>query len=525
MFKMSIQVGLICCLLGLAGYSAFADGSTNAPVTVVFHGEELFRVAGISSVPAEKRSENLIRRLKILAKSPLVSTENFTLHHDDELKASLIMSGADVVSIVWEVDAALSGITREELAEKQHGIIKEIIEKYRKDHTRESYVKAGIFAVVATLVFLLISFVLRLICRKETAWVTKKFSGQQMLKFVDGNSLITINTYAVRFIRFVIMLWVFILYLNLVLSFFPWTFNLSAKLFDLISSPVILFGEAFVDNLPNLFALAIIIAIVWFVLRGLKNIFSQIGVGKVRIKGFYRDWADPTFRLVRIVIIVFAAVVAFPFIPGSNSPAFKGISIFMGVLVSLGSTSAVGNIVAGLVLTYMRPFVTDDFVEISGMRGTVESRGTFSTRLKTPTNEIISIPNASVSTNHIINFSRMAQRGGVNVGAVVTIGYDVPWRKVHELLLSAAKDVDDVLEAPPPKVLQLELGDFYVQYKLIITTKNPERRFAIRSKLYQNIQDCFAEAGVEIMSPHYQANRTGEDITIPAIDDDREVAG
>ncbi|MCK5675973.1 MAG: mechanosensitive ion channel, partial [Verrucomicrobia bacterium] len=214
---------------------------------------------------------------------------------------------------------------------------------------------------------------------------------------------------------------------------------------------------------------------------------------------------------------VFAAVVAFPFIPGSSSPAFKGISIFMGVLLSLGSTSAVGNIVAGLVLTYMRPFVTDDFVEISGLRGTVVSRGTFSTRLKTPTNEIISIPNASVSANHIINFSRMAEKGGVNVGTAVTIGYDVPWRTVHELLIAAAKGVPDVLEAPPPKVLQISLDDFYVKYKLIVTTEHPELRFPMRSNLHQNIQDNFAKAGIEILSPHYQSDRNGEASTVPAI--------
>ncbi len=145
------------------------------------------------------------------------------------------------------------------------------------------------------------------------------------------------------------------------------------------------------------------------------------------------------------------------------------------------------------------------------------SRGTFSTRLKTPTNEIISIPNASVSTNHIINFSRMTEKGGVNVGTAVTIGYDVPWRTVHELLIAAAKGVPDVLETPPPKVLQLSLDDFYVKYRLIVTTKHPERRFHMRSNLHQNIQDNFSKAGVEILSPHYQSDRNGEASTIPDV--------
>jgi len=489
--------------------------STNDTTAVMFHGKELLTVSRISSISSDARAETLFRRFKRQAKSPLVSTDGFTVHHDDDLNVSVIMSGTEILCAVWEVDADHHDVPREKLAEHWRDEIKKGIEEYRKDYTSDAIVKDSIFAAIATVVFLIIWFVLRLFCRKEMGVVEKKFSGQKMFKFLDGDSIVTINGNLIKFIRMVVMLWVFVIYLNLVLSFFPWTYNLSARLFEMVSTPVINFGYAFVKNLPNLFALCVIIGIVWFVLRTLKHIFEQVGEGKIRINGFYRDWADPTYRLVRIVVIVFAAVVAFPFIPGSSSPAFKGISIFIGVLLSLGSTSAVGNIVAGLVLTYMRPFVSGDFVEISGLRGTVVSRGTFSTRLKTPTNEIISIPNASVSANHIINFSRMTERGGVNVGTSVTIGYDVPWRKVHELLTDAAKGVQDVLETPPPKVLQISLDDFYVKYKLIVTTKHPELRFILRSNLHQNIQDNFSKAGIEIMSPHYQHNRDGNETTIP----------
>ena len=507
-------------LLGFQCSVAFAQQQevTNDTAAVLFHGIELFEVTNISTVSAEARAEILVRRIKRAAKSPLVNTENFSIHQDENLNASIIMSGSEILCVVWESDARHHQVAREALAEYWRNKIKESVDKYRLDYTAESYVQDGGLAVVTTLIFLIIWFVVRKLSRKEIAAIEKRFAGQQMFKFVDGDSIVTVNNYAIRFVRLVLMVWVFIIYLNLVLSFFPWTFNLSARLFEWISTPVIHFGHGFVDHLPNLFALLVVIAITSFVLRSLKHLFEQIGEGKVRISGFYRDWADPTYRLVRIVIVVFAGVVAFPYIPGSSSPAFKGISIFMGVLVSLGSSSAVGNIVAGLVLTYMRPFVNGDFVEISGMRGIVVSRETFSTRLKTPTNEIISIPNASVSTNHIINFSRMAEKGGVNVGVEITLGYDIPWRTVYELLTASAKDVPDVLENPPPKVLQLELGDFYVKYKLIVSTRHPERRFPIRSNLSQNIQDNFAAAGVEIMSPHYQANRNGEDITIPKMD-------
>ncbi|MDH3981503.1 MAG: mechanosensitive ion channel family protein [Kiritimatiellaceae bacterium] len=511
---------VITLLLGLpfAELHAQEVEATNAVKVLMFHGQELFEVPDISSVSSEKRVEVLTRRLTRAAKSPLVNSDHISIDHDDDLKVSLIMLDSDVLCAIWESDATYHDVPREKLAESWKVIIQDVINQYRKDRTSENYMKGGIFSAIATVVFLVIALAIRLLTRKEIQLVEKKFSGQKMLKFLDGDSLVTINGNVMKFLRTVVMITVFIFYLNLVLSFFPWTFNLSARLFELISTPVINLGRGFVENLPNFFTLTIICILTSFILRNLKNIFGQIGEGKVRIKSFYRDWADPTYRLVRIVVIVFAAVVAYPSIPGSGSPAFKGISIFMGVLFSLGSTSAVGNIVAGLVLTYMRPFITDDFVEISSLRGTVISRGTFSTRLKTPTNEIISIPNASVSANHIINFSRMAERGGVNVGTAITISYDVPWRTVHELLISAAKGVPDVQENPPPKVLQLSLNDFYVQYKLIVTTAHPERRFSIRSNLHQNIQDNFAKAGVEIMSPHFQANRSGETSTIPELD-------
>jgi small-conductance mechanosensitive channel len=492
-----------------------AEMATTNTTMLLFHGQELFELSPISALSAKDRAKLLTHRLKRLADSPLVNTREISVVRDEDMHVSSIMYQGDLIVSVWEVDAKLHDVPREKLAEHWGGIIIEIIDRYRADRTTAALTKSSLKAILATLIFLLIWFVVSKLGRKELNLVEKKFAGRKMLKFLDGDSIVTINGYAVNFIRFIVMAWVFIIYLNLVLSCFPWTFNLSAQLYSMVRHPIIHFWHAFVENLPNLIGLLVIIAIMVLVLRSLKHIFNQIGNGRVRIRGFYQDWADPTYRLVRIFIIVFTAVVAFPLIPGSSSPAFKGISIFMGVLLSLGSSSAVGNIVAGLVLTYMRPFVNDDFVEISGQRGRVKSRGTFSTQLQTPTNEIISIPNASVSSNHIINYSQMAKRGGVNVGTNVTIGYDVPWRKVHELLIESAEGVPEVLTNPPPKVFQLSLDDFYVQYKLIITTKHPELRYPIRSNLHQNIQDNFAKAGIEILSPHYQSNRAGDASTIP----------
>jgi small-conductance mechanosensitive channel len=439
------------------------------------------------------------------------------VHDDENLPVSAIMAGGDVICWVLESDARQYGMTRQELAQVWLAQIRTAIEEYRRAHTATSYLKGAAFAVIATIVLVGLWFLLRYLCRREIQSVEKRFAGRQMLKFVDGDSLVAINGNLLKLFRTILMLVLFVFYLNAVFSFFPWTFNLSARLFQLITTPLINFGRAFVANLPNLFAILMIIVIVNVILRSLKHAFRQIGEERVRIRGFYADWADTTYRLVRMVIIIFALVAAFPYIPGSNSPAFKGISIFMGVLFSLGSTSTVGNIFGGLMLTYMRSFQPGDFVEISGLKGTVMARRTFSTRLRTPTNEIISIPNAQVSSNTIINYSNMTKSIGVNIGTSVTIGYDVPWRTVHELLIAAAAGVEDVLDDPAPTVLQLSLDDFYITYKLVVATKRPDRMLRILSDVHQNIQDRFAEAGVEIMSPHYRANRSGESPAIPDI--------
>ncbi|ADE56001.1 mechanosensitive ion channel family protein [Coraliomargarita akajimensis] len=491
-----------------------ADGQ--GPAMFQFHGVDLFELAQISNFPAEKRVKRLSQRMKRYANSPLIDSREISVYDDENLRVSTItVDSGDIIMGVWEADAALHNLPRQQLAQEWAKQIKDAIDQHRKDYTMENYAKAALLAAVATVVFLILWRLVHLLFRRELRYVEAKFKGKEMLKFLDGDSVVMMNENLMKVLRSGLVLAIFIIYIDVVLSFFPWTYNMSARLFELISKPFVHFGEAFVTNIPNFFALAVIGLILHLILKSTKHVFDQIAEGKVKIKGFYQDWAETTYSLLRILFVVFALVAAFPYIPGSGSPAFKGISIFMGVLVSLGSSSAVGNIFGGLMLTYMRSFQPGDFVKINGMKGTVLGRRTFSTRLKTPTNEIISIPNVAVSSNHIINYSRMTKTMGVNIGAEVTIGYDVPWRTVHELLLKSAEGVPDVLEEPAPTILQLGLGDFYVKYKLVISTKHPERKFRILSNLHQNIQDNFAKANVEIMSPHYQANREGEAITIP----------
>ncbi|NTW37575.1 MAG: mechanosensitive ion channel, partial [Syntrophobacteraceae bacterium] len=200
---------------------------------------------------------------------------------------------------------------------------------------------------------------------------------------------------------------------------------------------------------------------------------------------------------------------------GSNSPAFKGVSIFVGVLFSLGSTSAIGNLAAGLSLTYMQAFREGDVVKIGDVTGTVVQRKTMVTRLRTFKNETITMANSAVMSAQITNYSIQAQRSGLILHTTVTIGYDAPWQQVHELLIEAARATSNVLESPAPFVLQTALNDFYVAYQINLYTKVPEKMPRITSELHANIQNKFNEAGVEIMSPHYAQIRDGNRTTIP----------
>ncbi len=381
----------------------------------------------------------------------------------------------------------------------------------------QRHVNNGLIRVAIALVSLLVTlWLIRKICEKEIYFVAKKLKGKKLFKVLDSSSLIQLNNVLIKFIRFLVNITILTVFLNIVLSFFPWTYNLAARLYEIISKPVIDMYESFVATIPDLLVLAVIITLMRYIIKFVKMLFDQIKDGDVRIEGFYPEWADQTYRLVRLILIIAGGVAAFPYIPGSDSPAFKGISLFMGVLFSLGSTSAVGNIVAGLVITYMRPFKTGDFVQVSDTMGVVVDCRTFSLRIKTPKNVIVTIPNTEVTANHIVNLSRRSRKEGVILHTSITIGYDVHWRQVRDLLLKAASLTDNLLDTPEPFVLQKGLQDFYVEYELNVSTKFPHLSPRIYSQLHQNIQDQFSEADVEIMSPHYRHNRDGNETTIPS---------
>jgi small-conductance mechanosensitive channel len=240
-----------------------------------------------------------------------------------------------------------------------------------------------------------------------------------------------------------------------------------------------------------------------------------VGAGRIHLPNFYPEWAQPTYKIIRVLMYAFAAVMIYPYLPGESSPAFKGISVFLGVLFSLGSTSAVANFVAGVILIYTRGFRVGDWVTISENTGEVVQTSMLATHLRTIRNEEITIPNSVVLGSYVTNFSLQAKEQGVVLHTSVTIGYDAPWRTIHKLLIDAALKTKYILHEPAPFVLQADLQDSYVKYEINAYTDHPLLMPYIYSDLHGNIQDSFYEAGVEIMSPVFHALRDGNRTAIP----------
>ncbi len=303
--------------------------------------------------------------------------------------------------------------------------------------------------------------------------------------------------------------------LERVMILLPWTRPSANLVVRYLADPIGAMWHSFIDYLPNAVFLVAIAVATYVVLSLMRLLFAEIARGTIELENFPPEWATPTFNLLRVLVIALAFVAAFPYIPGSKSPAFQGVSIFLGLLVSLSSSSAISNVIAGAILTYTSAFKMGDRVRIGESEGDVVKTALLVTQVRTIKNEVVSIPNATVLSVQVVNYSRLAQSAGLILHTEVTIGYSSPWRTVHALLIDAALRTPGILSEPAPFVLQRALSDFYVAYQLNAYTRDAQRMIDTYSFLHQAIQDSFAAGGVEIMSPHYTSLRSGRESTIP----------
>jgi small-conductance mechanosensitive channel len=295
------------------------------------------------------------------------------------------------------------------------------------------------------------------------------------------------------------------LWLTLVLSQFPYTQPWGEKLGRYLTGLLGSLGLGALRAMPGLFVVLVIFTVTRLVARAAATFFQAVEERRLHVAWLQPETAHATHRLAAVGIWLFAVTVAYPYIPGSNTDAFKGVSVFAGLMITLGSAGLVNQVMSGLVVVYARALRPGDLVQAGNTIGIVSEVGLLSTKLVTPKREEVTIPNAVLVGNSVVNYSKLAEPDGAVVSTTVTIGYDAPWRQVHALLTDAARRTPGVRVRPEPFVLQTALSDFYVEYELRAHIERVEERIRVLSALHGEIQDRFREAGVQIMSPHFEA--------------------
>ncbi len=506
---------------------------TSAPVTpsadtlrlagqpVVVGGDTLFRVyARLGPMTAAERAEAISGRVTEASRGLRAGAD--TLSVVEEEGQSLIVAGDRVLMAVLEEDARMAGVPRAELAA---GYLTALGDAFTKGSLRWRLERFGLgllFTLLTTAALVALGWLVLRVFRRLEAMISLLRQSQrlpslkiQQLELLSADRIADALLIVARGLQVVVWAILLYFYLVLVLSFFPWTQEASGRILDYVLHPLGIVGRNIASYLPNLFFIAIIVIVTRYVLRTIHFIFGAIGSGAISFGGFDKDWAEPTYKLVRFLVLAFALIVLFPYLPGAKSDAFKGVSLFVGVLFSLGSTGAVANLVAGSLLTYTRAFQIGDRVKIGGTLGDVVARTLLVTKVRTVYNVEVTIPNSTVMSSEVLNFTTMAQSTGIIMQTTVTIGYDVPWRKVHDLLVKAAQTTEGVLKEPAPFVLQTGLNDYYPAYELNAYIRESSRLRVILSRMNERVQDVFAEAGVEITSPAFTAIRDGNAITLP----------
>jgi len=475
---------------------------------------------------------------KIGASTPKERAINITnkikkLYDDDFLKIDSIgvvksentfdiVYGETIIMSISETDALWYTKSMPELANQFSIKIKEsLIESKKENSLQKLLLRIGLVLLVIVIARLIIWLIekgfnnlLRFIHIKNEKWI-KNLSFKNYT-FLTAQQIMQVVLYLLKGFRWIVYAVFLYLTLPIIFSIFPFTRGWADQLFQLIWSPFKGVLIAVLEYLPNLFKVLVIYFVMKYFIRFIKYIFSEIASDKLKLAGFYPDWAMPTFNILKFLLYAFMLVLIFPYLPGSDSDIFKGVSIFIGVLFSLGSSTAIANMVAGLVITYMRPFKIGDRIKIGDVTGDVLEKTLLVTRVRTIKNEVITIPNSSVLSGNTTNYTIEANEKGLIIHTTVTIGYDVPWKDIHKALIDAALRVEMILKEPVPFVLQTSLDDFYVSYQINAYTKEANKQAAIYSSLHQNIQDVCNEQGIEILSPHYRAARDGNMTTIPS---------
>ncbi len=527
-----VAVSALALLVGALPFAVFAqqtatsqpETGTPAPkgVPVKLDGDVLFYVyAGVGPLTAEERAEAVERRVRRIAEDPFYSTSEITV--TEKGNTGQIFYRGTLVGVVTPEEAAKIGPgTTLEVTNYLVRRIARAIEAYRDRRQPVATRRAALRALLATVLLVGLLVGVRAIHRRLVRRVqASRAAAQQaagvvktMVGWLDKNASLQLG--ALRTARAVITVLLVAVYLLTIFDLFPLTRGYVISIVRYFVDPVLVIGKEFWDNIGNFIFIVVVVVLARVLLKVLRLLLSGAADGSISLPGVQSDLAMLLYKALRIIVLAIAAVMIYPYVPGSDSEAFKGIGLFAGALFTLGASGIAGNMIGGLALTFSGTFHIGDRVRIGDVIGDVTETTLLITRMRSLQNEIVTMPNSTILGGHVVNYSALARTQGLVLTTEVTIGYDAPWRKVHELMIDAALRTRNIVADPAPFVVQKSLNDYHISYVLWAYTRDASTMHLTYGELHQNIQDAFNEGGVEILSPAFSYLRDGNTTTIPA---------
>jgi small-conductance mechanosensitive channel len=499
----------------VTGRSSAQDttGTVEAEITtarVELDGAVLFRVRGVSSFPAAERARLIGERLTAVAADVSIPVD--ALRVVDSQGSSQIVAGDRPLMTVLDADASLEQLQREQLAAAHLARLRQAIVDYRAARSVDALRRDAVNSLIATIILAVSILALVWLWRWVERFFTRRLEtrihsvGIQSFEVMRAEQIASALRSALITIRTAAFLAIVLVYLGFLLAQWPLTRGMSQNMVGFALGPLQVIGNGILAHLPSLVFLAVLFFVLRVLLRLVRLFFDAVGRGRVTLSGFDAEWAPSTYKIVRLAVVAFGLIVAYPYIPGSDSAAFRGVSVFIGIIFSLGSSTAISNMIAGYMMTYRRAFRVGDRVKIGDAVGEVIETRLQVTHLRTIKNEELVIPNSQILGNQVLNYTSLAQTRGLILHTDVGIGYETPWRQVEAMLLAAAERTAGLARDPRPFVLEKSLGDFAVTYELNVYCKNVQAIQELYAELHRNILDVFNEYGVQIMTPAYESD-------------------
>ncbi|WP_037310032.1 mechanosensitive ion channel family protein [Ruegeria halocynthiae] len=493
-----------------ANTSETEEQSETFKAPVIVDGDTLFFLRGSSALPAPERAERVQNSIVEVAEASEDADVRVTFEETD-LGIRILADGV-VVSIVTVADAELDQMELDVLSFLHGEAIEQAILSYRANRTEQARVSGAIEAAAWTVgfvVFIVVIFWLHRRIRRRTLIIVQRYLKDvetATAKSVQAEAIAGLVRYGLNFILLILFFLGFYYYLSFVLLAFAETRYFAQLLLTYLTQPVLLIFKGIISYIPNLIMLGLIAWLATYIIKGMRVFFDAVEAGTFDMGDFEKHWVNPTFNIARVVVILISLVFAVPYIPGSDSAAFQGLTILVGAMLSLGANSVVSNMLAGLFVIYRRSTSIGDRIQIGEHIGDVVQIKLMETHLKSIKNELISIPNAQLMNSDVVNFSKKTDGSGLLLHTTVGIGYEEPSEKIEAMLIEAANRTKGIKAKPEPFVLWTALADYAINYQINGYTTRGSIIPKIRSDLHRNIVAVFNENNVQIMTPSYIAD-------------------